>query len=356
MGFIAVRSVAYGRTAAEIWNPLLKRMRIFAGVKQFDLDGYTCRKKDIPCVITCFTDKENTETKISPYLIKEAPVVLVTESDIPLFHAYVMEEGSQSNDKGFLSNITKHEKESVIRDYPETKSLFRRYVGAEAYLTGKERWCLWLENVSNDLLEVEPIKKRINEVYAFRFNEGKGYTKKMASKPYLFSVIKQPGSDYIFLPRSILKIWRYIPVGYMNSEGICADSVFVIPEANYYLLGLLLSRLFMVWVRSLSDRTRISYRFAPKLIYNTFPYRYDASYEKEISSLAKSILSARCKHKDIPLNKMYDKNNMPDDLQKYHEENDRVFMKLYGLPNNLSDEGVAGELLRLYEKDLYPSI
>ena len=26
VGFIAVRSVAYGRTAAEIWNPLLKRM------------------------------------------------------------------------------------------------------------------------------------------------------------------------------------------------------------------------------------------------------------------------------------------------------------------------------------------
>ena len=92
------------------------------------------------------------------------------------------------------------------------------------------------------------------------------------------------------------------------------------------------------------------------MIYNTFPYRYNDAYEKEISGLVESILTARDNHKEIPYNVMYEKKHMPDDLRKYHEENDRLFMKLYDLPDDLSDEEVARELLFQYKKYLNPSM
>ena len=78
-----------------------------------------------------------------------------------------MDFGSMPNDGGYLSNYTAEEKENIVKQYPQAEELFRKIVGATEFINKKERWCLWLENISPNLLKsIPPIYDAVNNVYS----------------------------------------------------------------------------------------------------------------------------------------------------------------------------------------------
>ena len=51
--------------------------------------------------------------------------------------------GSMPNDGGHLL-IDRSGRDALLHEQPEAAKYLRRFVGAEEFLNGIERWCLWL--------------------------------------------------------------------------------------------------------------------------------------------------------------------------------------------------------------------
>ena len=90
--------------------------------------------------------------------------------------------------------------------------------------------------------------------------------------PYRFAEIRQPSSFYIALPTVSSERREYIPMAYLNSDTIASNQVFIIPNAPSWVLGVVTSRMHMVWVRAVAGRLKTDYRYSAELCYNTFPF------------------------------------------------------------------------------------
>ena len=51
-----------------------------------------------------------------------------------------------NDDGNFI--LSTEEKEAVIKDEPAIAPYIKRLIGAEEFINGKERWCLWLKDAS----------------------------------------------------------------------------------------------------------------------------------------------------------------------------------------------------------------
>ena len=47
-----------------------------------------------------------------------------------------------------IDNPTKEEKDAIVSKYPKAEKLFKRIYGADEFINNRERWCLWLKDVS----------------------------------------------------------------------------------------------------------------------------------------------------------------------------------------------------------------
>src|ERR1039458_10088646 len=100
--------------------------------------------------------------------------------------------GSQPRDGGnFL--MTTEEKKALVRTEPGAVRWIRPYTGAEEFLNGIERWCLWLPDIRPDELNRLPeVKKRVDGVRKMRLASRAEATRKKALTPALFAQIAQP--------------------------------------------------------------------------------------------------------------------------------------------------------------------
>ncbi|MDN8848671.1 hypothetical protein Q0M30_17720, partial [Staphylococcus aureus] len=60
-------------------------------------------------------------------------------------------------------------------------------------------------------------------------------------------------------------------MGYVNNNTVISDSAIVIYNAPIWLLGILESKMHMVWLRSIGGKLKTDYRYSSGLVYNTFP-------------------------------------------------------------------------------------
>lgn len=85
-----------------------------------------------------------------------------------------------------------------------------------------------------------------------------------------------------------------MPMGYLESDVIISNAAFAIYDAPLWILGLLESRIHMVWIRSVGSTMKQDYRYSAGLIYNTFPVPSLSTRRKnEIEDLVWKILDIR---------------------------------------------------------------
>ena len=67
------------------------------------------------------------------------------------------------------------------------------------------------------------------------------------NKPYptLFMERRQPTTNYILVPRHSSENRKYIPFGFMEPDAICGDANSMIPCAQLYHFGILISNVHM---------------------------------------------------------------------------------------------------------------
>ena len=212
---------------------------------------------------------------------------------------------------------------------------------------------MWLVGISPAEVRQSPtILRRVDSVKQFRENSKAEATRKFAQTPTLFCQIAQPNcGEYILVPATSSERRKYIPIGYVDSNVICSNSAFLIPDATLFHFGVLTSNVHMAWMRVVAGRLKSDYRYSKDIVYNNFPWPTPTGEQKQkIEETAQAILDARALYPDCSLADLYDDVAMPPELRSAHRNNDRAVMAAYGFSTKMTESECVAELMKMYQK------
>ncbi|MBI2195920.1 MAG: hypothetical protein HYU48_02650, partial [Candidatus Levybacteria bacterium] len=180
--------------------------------------------------------------------------------------------GSQPRDGGnFL--MTTEERKALLRVEPTAAEWIRPFTGADEFLNGIERWCLWLVGIPPEELNRLPeIKKRVEGVRKMRLASKAEATRKKAVTPAIFAQIAQPMTDYLLVPLVSSEKRPCIPIGFMPKEVVASNLCCVLPHATLYHFGVLSSAMHMAWVKQVCGRLKSDYRYSKDIVFNNYPW------------------------------------------------------------------------------------
>ena len=362
---VSTNSITQGEQVAIMWKPLIENgIHINFAYRTFRWDSEANLKAHVHCVIVGFSYAENdkkiiylnevqfTNAKnINPYLI-DAPNVFIENRKNPICKVEPVDFGSMPNDGGYLCDYSEEEMNEIIKQYPDSSIMFKKFLGATEFLHNKQRYCLWLNGINPSLIKkVTPVYEAVQKVKEMRSASDRQATKKLADTPSLFGEIRQPETEYLIIPRHSSENRRYIPLGYESPDTICGDANMLVAHASLYSFGVLQSNVHNAWMRTVCGRIKSDYRYSASVVYNNFPWCNPTEEQKaKIEETAQAILDARAKYPDSSLADLYDETLMPPELRKAHQANDRAVMAAYGFSTKMTESECVAELFKLYEK------
>ena len=365
--FVSTNSICQGSQVPILWNVLLNdfHVHINYGYQTFRWNSESTDQAAVHCVIVAFADFNRKEkllfdsgntrhvaTNISPYLTEGSDGFVVATKET-LYDVPKMSFGNQPRDGGFFI-LTPEEKDQLLKAEPDLQKWIHPYVGAEEFIKGKERFCLWLAHATPiEISKSKILKERVESVRQFRLSSKAKTTNGYAKVPHCFAQMTQPeGENYLLIPRVSSENRRYVPIGFMDADDISSDAVQIVPGATIYHFGILTSNVHMAWMRAVCGRLKSDYRYSKEIVYNPFPWPDINDKQKEqIEKTAQGILKARALFPDTPMAVLYDQTTMPPELRKAHQANDRAVMLAYGMPIKETDEAACvAWLMRLYQE------
>ena len=365
VAFVSTNSISQGEQVPLLWKNILGvNVNIDFAWRTFKWNSEAKEKAAVHCVIIGFSNinkaekviynntTKNIVANINGYLI-DAPNIFIENKKKPICNVPAMDFGSMPNDGGYLSNYSDEEVKEIISKYPESKNMFRKFIGATEFLHNKSRWCLWLENVSPEIIKrVPPIYDAVKKVRELRASSNRESTRKLADIPTLFGEIRQPKTNYLVVPRHSSENRRYIPIGYMGANIICGDANLLIPSASLYDFGIMMSNVHNSWMRAIAGRIKSDYRYSASIVYNNFPWPLPNNIQKQkIEKTAQNILNARKLYSESSLADLYNENLMPKELRKAHQQNDIAVMEAYEFEwKHMTESDCVAELMKMYEK------
>ena len=360
--FVSTNSICQGLQVALLWKRIINNdVNINFAYKSFKWTNNAKYNAGVTCVIVgvcCdakqkryIYDKEQFRevTNISP-LLMDGPTIFVSTQIRPLNkNVPQMNFGNMPADGGQLI-LTDEEKGYLVSQDERLSDYCLPLIGADDFINGRRRWCIWLYDKDKDVyMQIPEIKRRVNNVVEIR---KKSSRPNLAEIPHLFAQITQPlGNNLIVVPSTSSENRKYIPIGYVDKNNIVANSCMVIGTNDMSLFGILTSAMHMVWVKTVGGRLETRYRYSAQLCYNTFPFpKISAAKKKEIADAAEEILVTREFHVGKTLAELYDPEKMPQDLLEVHEKLDDIVESCYPGYPFANDEARLECLFRMYEK------
>lgn len=345
--FVATNSIAQGKQASLLW-PVLKDqgIEIEYAYQSFVWRNSAKDKAGVHVVIVGISAERDgikrlykwigsewhcsVAPNISPYLLSGGNTV-VSERSKPFLNQLQMKYGNMPNDGGNLL-LTPKDKDDLLQAEPAAERWLKRLVGADEFIKGKERWCLWLESATEKDIDSMPlVKQRVNRVREVRQSSKKEATRNLANTPHVFAEIRQPDTgNYIVVPCVTSERREYAPIGFFHSDVIATNLVNIVPGGTLYDFGVLSTRIHMDWLHLVGGRLESRFRYSAKLVYNTFPWPdCSAKQRAEIEALADEVLLAREDTFDWTMAEMYDPDKMPSALRDAHRNLDEAVERLY---------------------------
>ena len=364
--FVSTNSITQGEQVAGVWKPLYDRFGIHVDFahRTFRWDSEASLKAHVHCVIVGFSVAPNSQERrlftsermqivenINAYLL-DAPNVFIDSRSISICNVPQMVYGNKPTDGGFLF-LTAEERDELLKKEPATEKFIRQIYGATEYINNKARYCLWLVGASPaELRKSAFIMERVEQVKQFRLSSTKAATQKSADTPTIFQEIRHPDSEYIIIPRHSSETRRYIPFGFVSPQIIVNDAVQIIPGAEIYHFGIMMSNVHMAWTRAVCGRIKSDYRYSKDIVYNNFPWPTPTDAQKaKIEQTAQAVLDARALYPDSSLADLYDETTMPPELRKAHQMNDKAVMLAYGFSvKDMTESKCVAELMKMYQR------
>ena len=366
--FVSTNSICQGQQVSPLWKPLFEKgIKINFAYQSFDWKSESSKSASVVCIIVGFSYLNDTRKvlftngsvkivdNINAYLLP-AENVFIDKVRLPICkEAPIVIKGLQPTDNGYLI-LNDEEKDKFVQNDERTKKWIRPFITAKEYVEGKNRWCLWLKNISPaELNSIKSIRQRVEMCKKWREEQkptGDAYKLKDIPTQMRPSAKFKEEKDFIVLPRHTTSSRRYVPVGYVSNGSIPGDSISLIPDADIYCFGIVESNVHMSWMRAICGRLGNEYRYTSDIVYNTFPWPNPTKEQREkIEKTAQAILDARNKYPDSSLADLYDEVAMPRELRQAHQNNDRAVMEAYGFWGKVKNENeCVAELMKMYQK------
>jgi len=339
--FVSTNSITQGEQVGILWNVLFNKYhcKIHFAHPTFKWGNEAKANAAVHVVIIGFSNYDKSEKilydpsglapipvkNINPYLVQGRDNFLIKRRT-PISNVQEMVFGNMPNDGGYFL-FEQQEMEEFLKKESMALKYFRKFIGGQEFISGTNRWCLWLPDADPKELQGLPmVKERIDLVRQARKNSKRPTTQKLASFPTLFGEIRQPKSDYLVLPEVSSERRDYIPIGFMKAEIITSNKNYTISEATLFTFGILASLMHMAWVRSVAGRMKSDYSYSAGIVYNNFPWPPNPTEKQKqvVEAAAQAVLDARLLFPNSSLADLYDPTTMPTALVKAHQALDKA--------------------------------
>lgn len=360
--FVTTNSICQGAQVSLLWKNLLKNgVEIGFAYQSFKWTNNAKSNAGVTCVIIglrnesskpkyLITSRAKEVVKnINGYLI-ESNNIYVPSTKKAISHIPSINYGSFALDDGNYT-LTTEEYLKIKQSDIRAIEFLKEFIGAKELIQGIKRYCIWINDDNiEQAKKIELINERIQRVKKWRSNSSRKSTVKLAEYPYRFAEIRQPQSSYIALPTVSSERRVYIPMAYLSKDVIASNQIFVIPNAEPWVFGVVTSRMHMVWVRAVAGKLETRLRYSAELCYNTFPFpNISDKQKKNIEYYVNNILAEREKHSDKTMAELYDPDKMPQGLKEAHHSLDIAIEKCYRSTPFESDEKRLEHLFKRYE-------
>lgn len=375
VGFVSTNSISQGEQAGTLWNPLFKKfgVKIHFAHRTFNWKNEAKGNAAVHVVIIGFGAFDKSEKKIfqyesikgdpheikvkniSPYLTN-GPDFAVENRSKPICSIPQLKTGNKPIDGGNYI-FSEEQKDEFLQVEPGAEIFFKKFIGSEEFINGNPRYILWLKDADPSVLRSLPkVRERIQKVKDFRESSNSIPTKKLAAQPTRFHTENYPETAFLIIPQVSSERRDYIPIGFENPGIICSDKLRILDNASLYHFGVLVSKMHMTWMKTVTGRLKSDYQYSVLTVYNNFPWPKNPSDKNKalVEEKAQKVLDTRAKYPDSSLADLYDPLLMPPDLVKAHQELDRAVDQCYR-PQPFTTEMARIEyLFELYEEYLTP--
>ena len=363
LAFVSTNSICQGEQVALLWPYIFdKGVEIGFAYTSFKWTNGARNVAGVTVVVINLRSKNKAKKFIYDNLIRaevdhinayltNGPDIIITKRSKPLSSIPKMGYGCKPVDGGFLI-FDSDTKDRAMQEDPRVEKFVKKFISGQDYLSGNNRWCLWISDADhNEAYQIPFVKERVDEVKAFRLKSKDSGAQAMAKKSYQFREFVLPPSNSILMPSTSSERREYIPCGYIQADTVPNNASFVLQSAPLWLFGLISSKMHVAWVRSICGKLKTDYRYSSTLGYNTFPIPPLLNYQKqEIEAKVREVLFARENHSEKTLSNMYDPDKMPEDLRQAHHELDLAVDRLYSTKPYSGDEDRLASLFSLYEQ------
>lgn len=361
--FVSTNSITQGEQAANLWKLLTSEygVHIDFAYRTFKWANEVRDTAAVHCVIIGFSTEQargctifdeegiaHTTHQINSYLL-DAPFLFIESRSSPLCNVPKMSTGNRPADGGHLI-IGADEYDAFMAREPRAAKFIKSFMGADEFIKGKKRWCLWLVSASPAELRTMPaVMERVEACRQDRLNAPDPGRRKLADTPTLFRETNNP-VRYVAIPEVSSENRQYIPMAFLNETTICSNLLKLVPDATLYHFGVLSSVIHMAWMRTVAGRLKSDYRYSAKIVYNNFPWPEPTDKQREkIEACAQAVLDARAKYPESTLADLYDPLLMPPELLKAHRALDVAVDAAYGRKFTNDSDRVT-HLFELYQK------
>jgi hypothetical protein len=269
--------------------------------------------------------------------LADSPVAAIAKHSTPIVPGPKLTEGNKPQDGGGL--IVEPEDLAEVQGDPIAAKYLRKLIAAQSMLHGDDRHCLWMVGAEPaELRSSRILQDRLETVRRTRAESPTEAARAKAATPYLFLAMRQPKSRWLAVTATSSENRSIIPMKFFEATDIAHNSILALDSADDYLFGLLQSRPFNVWAKSVSGRLEMRIRLSPDLSYNSFPAPEPTPAQRaQITAAAQEVLRARAAHQNASLADLYDPLATPADLVKAHGILDKAVLAALGLPSSASD-------------------
>jgi len=277
---------------------------------------------------------DRTVSKINAYLVPGNSVIVV-KAPYPLNLLPEMIRGNMPYDGGNLL-LSKQDLEALELSQSQKSKLVKRIYGSAEFISGKDRFCLWITDENLPLARKNlGVSNRIEAVREIRLASNDRSANKMAKTAHQMREMNIGTSHSIVTAAISSENRPFLPVGLISHQETVTNKMYAIHDAPLWNMALIASRLHWVWIGTVCVRMRTDFSYSNTLGWNTFPVPKLTSRNKDdLTRTAENILLAREAHFPATIADLYKPNSdkhpgMPENLRAVHNENDRILEEIY---------------------------
>ncbi|MEB3232811.1 MAG: DNA methyltransferase [Leptolyngbyaceae bacterium] len=370
VALVATNSICQGRQLPQLWPHVLRQnVEIFFAHHSFKWSNSAANNAGVTCVIIGISTINQNRSKhinygefsrvvsnINAYLI-DGENIYIESVPKPLSDTVsTMLTGSVPNDGGNLI-LSQEDTSNLVSLNQSCHRFIHPFFGSQDFLQGHIRNCLVIKDEDVETAKTIPeINRRLDEISRLRAVSKKKETRDLlAAVPHRFQHRGEiPCRCAIIVPSVSSERREWFPVGLLPAGTVISNLAFMIVDGPLFNLGLLSSRLHLVWIATVCGKLKTDFRYSNTLGWNTFPVPTLTEQNKtDLTRCAEDILLAREHYFPATIADMYDPNRMDTEfplVRQAHDRNDEVLERIYIGRRFKNDTERLEKLFEMYTK------